>query len=70
MADLIWFIGVEKSWAIVDSVMLNHGVCGYFRFRDDMFFVVEGTDSRYDAYLQGIISRAGSLGYEVKVEFI
>ena len=68
LADLIWLLQVEQSWATVRSVQREHGIVAYFRFRDDMIILADGGNLKYLDFLRGMFSRASKLGYITKVE--
>ena len=70
VADLIWLLAVEHSYALVESIQQAHGILGYFRFRDDMLVIVDSDNELYNTFLNGMFSRAGKIGYLVKVEYI
>ena len=51
------------------GIQTTYGMHGFFRFRDDMVILMDGGESGPGKpYLDGIISRAAAVGYEVKVE--
>ena len=69
LADYLWYLDVEHGWAMHQGIQAAHGILGFFRFRDDMIiFMKGGVNGPGQPYLDGIISRAGAVGYEVKVE--
>ena len=72
IADLIWQEAVELYWAASVAVQHRLAIHGYFRFRDDMIiFAAQDADHVGVAeYLEGIKTKAGALGYIVKVEFV
>ena len=71
LADLIWFLVVESGWAVHHGIQKEHSILDYFRFRDDMVIIADGAYmDQVHTYLNGIIERAGTVGYEVKVEHI
>ena len=71
IADLIRQEIVEVPWPPSMAIWRRCCINGYFRFRDDMIIVAahDLTHTGVQMYLDGIISRAGAVGYAVQVEY-
>ena len=68
VADWLWYLGVERPFALKSSELRQYGISRYDRFRDDIM-IASGDGPEIAAYVQGISTHALDMGYILKLEY-
>ena len=68
ISNAAFFAMAERSWAVDPRIQASHGVCGYFRYMDDLLIVVNGTSLQRQKFLRGLRERARF--FRIQVESI